>query len=206
MTWLGDIAEGESFLLGSVPAAPTITVADGMSGPASGEVAGYSTAFGSHTLTATAYDVAGNMTVETRSYSVTAEQPTINYALTPPVADGLDGWYTSSVSLAWTVADPSSTGTLVPTGCVDQDITADQVATTYSCSVTTIGGTTGPVDVSIKRDATPPTMTWLGGIADGRRSSLASYPPLRPSPSRMSRLAQLPATLPAIAPRSGSTP
>ena len=108
------------------------------------------------------------------------EAPTVGYVPTPSTPDGLDGWYTSSVSLAWTVADPSSTGTLVPTGCVDQDITADQVATTYSCSATTIGGTTGPVDVSIKRDATPPTMTWLGGIADGA-SFFVGFVPAAPT-------------------------
>jgi hypothetical protein len=42
---------------------------------------------------------------------------------------------------------------------VDQNITADQAATTYSCSATSDGGSAGPVNVSIKRDATNPSIS-----------------------------------------------
>ena len=47
---------------------------------------------------------------------------------------------------------------LSKTGCVDQNITADQAATTYSCSATSTGGSSGPVDVTIKRDGTAPIL------------------------------------------------
>jgi hypothetical protein len=83
--------------------------------------------------------------------------PVISYALTPLSPDGSNGWYVSDVTLVWTVTENESPGSLVKTGCVDQNITADQAATEYSCSATSDGGTAGPVTVTIKRDATAPT-------------------------------------------------
>jgi hypothetical protein len=82
--------------------------------------------------------------------------PVIGYTLDPAAPDGDNGWYTSDVTLTWTVSEPDSPASLVKTGCSDQSITADQVATTYSCSATSDGGSAGPVTVTIKRDATPP--------------------------------------------------
>jgi len=75
---------------------------------------------------------------------------------------GSNGWYTSNVSLTWTVAEPESTASLVKTGCVDQSITADQSDTDYSCSASSDGGSAGPETVTIKRDATKPTVTYSG--------------------------------------------
>jgi hypothetical protein len=49
----------------------------------------------------------------------------------------------------------------VKAGCVDQNITSDQAATTYSCSATSAGGTAPQVDVSIKRDATSPLLSGM---------------------------------------------
>ena len=70
ITWIGGPAEGASPYFGSVPPAPTCTASDELSGPDGCEVTGYSEKVGTHTLTATAYDVAGNETVETRTYKV----------------------------------------------------------------------------------------------------------------------------------------
>ena len=64
---------GSSHFFGSVPAAPTCTAEDAVSGmPAGGGcvVTGYSTAVGSHTMTATATDNAGRTATATRSYTV----------------------------------------------------------------------------------------------------------------------------------------
>ncbi|SDL82384.1 hypothetical protein SAMN04488242_2947 [Tessaracoccus oleiagri] len=72
ITWNGGPAEGSSHYFGSVPAAPTCTADDDLSGADGCEVTGYGTAVGNYTLTAKAADVAGNQTVETRSYSVKA--------------------------------------------------------------------------------------------------------------------------------------
>jgi hypothetical protein len=72
LTWIGSISDGESFYYGFVPAAPTCTASDDLSGPDGCDVIGYSADVGAHTLKATAYDVAGNKTEETRSYTVLA--------------------------------------------------------------------------------------------------------------------------------------
>ena len=45
------------------------------------------------------------------------------------------------------------------TGCANQNITADQAATTYKCSATSAGGSAAEVSVEIKRDATAPTIS-----------------------------------------------
>src|SRR5262249_28457641 len=55
-----------------VPAAPTCTASDALSGPDGCAVTGYGTGVGPHTLTATAHDKAGNQKLETRSYTVLA--------------------------------------------------------------------------------------------------------------------------------------
>jgi Thrombospondin type 3 repeat len=88
--------------------------------------------------------------------------PSISYLLNPASPDGSNGWYKSDVTLTWTVTENESPSSLVKTGCVDQTITADQAATTYSCSATSDGGSAGPVNVSIKRDANAPVLSDAG--------------------------------------------
>ena len=82
--------------------------------------------------------------------------PVINHELSPSSPDGNNGWYRSNVGLTWQVTDPDSAVTV--TGCADQTINADQPATAYDCSASSDGGITGPVMVSIKRDATRPVV------------------------------------------------
>ncbi|MFM9272911.1 PxKF domain-containing protein [Pseudarthrobacter sp. NKDBFgelt] len=58
---------------GSTPVAPTCTASDGLSGVSGGcSVTGYGSGVGTHTLKATATDVAGNTTTVTQSYTVKA--------------------------------------------------------------------------------------------------------------------------------------
>ena len=101
--------------------------------------------------------------------------PDISYVLNPASPDGSNGWYKSNVTLTWTVTENESSSSLVKVGCVDQNITADQVATTYSCSATSDGGSAGPVEVSIKRDATPPVVA-VTGVTNGATYTLGSVP------------------------------
>jgi hypothetical protein len=75
---------------GAVPAAPTCTAVDAGSGPASCAVTGYSTAVGSHTLTATATDVAGNTGTATQTYTVTAPTLSIRGFYSPIDMDDLN--------------------------------------------------------------------------------------------------------------------
>lgn len=93
-------------------------------------------------------------------------QVTIVYTAdtTPPVVTshvsgtlGSNGWYVGDVTVSWTVDEPDSPGSLVQTGCLNQLISTDQQATSYTCSVTSDGGTSIPVTATVKRDATPPT-------------------------------------------------
>jgi hypothetical protein len=100
--------------------------------------------------------------------------PVINYTLSPASPDGNNGWYKSNVSLTWSVSDPDSAFT--KTGCVNQNISADQADTPYSCSATSAGGSAGPITVSIKRDATAPGITFSGTISDGSSFVYGSVP------------------------------
>jgi hypothetical protein len=125
---------------------------------------------GPHTLKVGAFDITNTNTTGAKlsdgtdaTYSVTVvappppsdtTAPIIGYTLNPESPDGANGWYKSDVALTWNVNDPESSVT--KTGCVDQNITADQAATTYSCSATSAGGSAGPESVTIKRDGSAP--------------------------------------------------
>jgi hypothetical protein len=105
-------------------------------------------------------DLSGNTSV-LFTFTVAAPSdstpPSISYVLDPASPDGNNDWYQSNVTLTWTVTENESPSSLIKTGCADQNITSDQAATTYSCSATSTGGSAGPVEVTIKRDATAPT-------------------------------------------------
>ncbi|HXQ38874.1 MAG TPA: hypothetical protein VN843_33030, partial [Anaerolineales bacterium] len=88
---------------------------------------------------------------------------------TPPVISktisgtpGDNGWYTSNVSIDWTVSDPESSFTT--TGCADTTINSDTTGTLSSCSATSAGGTSSD-SVTIKRDATAPSISGVASPA-----------------------------------------
>jgi hypothetical protein len=67
----GGPADGQSYFFGDTPAAPTCDASDALSqlaGPCS--VSGYSSAVGTHTVTATATDMAGNENTASSTYTV----------------------------------------------------------------------------------------------------------------------------------------
>ncbi|RYC07146.1 family 78 glycoside hydrolase catalytic domain [Nocardioides zhouii] len=70
LTWSGSVDDGGTYDFGSVPDAPTCQASDALSGEAGCEVTGWSDEVGSHTLVATARDLAGNTTTERRTYVV----------------------------------------------------------------------------------------------------------------------------------------
>jgi hypothetical protein len=157
------VTGGANYDKGSVPAA-TCEVTDAedgnssfpatlsaISGPYASDGVGEQTASCSYTdgggLTASASETYG---------IVDPSAPDIQSSVVGTL--GNNGWYVSDVSLSWTVTEPQSPNSLQKTGCVDQSITTDQAAMSYSCSATSAGGSAGPVDVSIKRDATKPTI------------------------------------------------
>jgi hypothetical protein len=70
---VGGPADGASYYFGSVPAAPTCSASDGLSGlDGSCSVSGYSTAVGTHTVVASAKDLAGNQSSASATYTVLA--------------------------------------------------------------------------------------------------------------------------------------
>ena len=93
------------------------------------------------------------------------------------------------VTLAWSVTDRQSPNSLVKTGCVDQNITADQAATTYSCSATSAGGSAAEQTVSIKRDGTAPVVSYDSVSRHRRRQRLVhvAVTVTSPRPTRRSR-------------------
>jgi hypothetical protein len=159
------VTAGASYNKGSVPAA-TCNVTDAEDGNSSfaatlSAVTGpyASDGIGSQTASCSYTDGGGLMVSASVAYSIVdPSAPSISALVDPASPDGNNGWYKSDVTLTWNVGEPESPNSLVKTGCVDQNITADQAETTYSCSASSAGGSAGPVSVSIKRDATAPTI------------------------------------------------
>ncbi|MGH9152048.1 MAG: PxKF domain-containing protein [Acidimicrobiales bacterium] len=168
------VTGGASYDKGAVPAATcqVIDAEDGNSSfPAtlSGITGPYaSDGIGSQEASCSYTDGGGLNAQASETYLIVdPSPPSIGHALNPASPDGANGWYKSNVSLTWNVSEPESPNSLQKTGCVDQNVTADQTATTYSCSALSAGGSAGPVDVTIQRDATNPTAALVGGPTDG---------------------------------------
>ncbi len=93
--------------------------------------------------------------------------------VTPASPNGQNGWYTTDVNVDWSgFPTPAATITATRTGCGDasghESITTDGTFTpscAVSSTVTATGanaGTSGPISETIKRDATPPEVTYTG--------------------------------------------
>jgi hypothetical protein len=81
--------------------------------------------------------------------------PVITKVITGTLGD--NGWYTSDVSIDWTVSDPES-AVIIDSGCVDTTITSDTAGTTLTCEAHSAGGSSSD-SVTIMRDATAPTIS-----------------------------------------------
>jgi hypothetical protein len=78
--------------------------------------------------------------------------------ITPTVVGtlGENSWYTSDVNVSWLVEDGES-DISSSTGCASTTISSDTDGTTLTCEATSAGGTSSQ-SVTIKRDATLPTL------------------------------------------------
>ena len=130
---------------------------------------------GSQTASCDYTDGGGLQASASETYNIVDPSPPV---ITKVVTgtEGNNGWYTSNVSVDWTVNDPESPNSLQTTGCNDQNITADQAEQTYSCSATSAGGSSGPQSVTIKRDATDPNVSLFDGPANGSEHYFGSVP------------------------------
>lgn len=111
---------------------------------------------------------------------------------------GNNGFYTSNVTVTWTVSEPDSTVT--STGCETQTVATDTNGVTFTCEASSKGGTTTQ-SVTIKRDATAPTISVPANItlaATSNAGAVATY-----TASALDALD--PSVTATCAPASGST-
>ena len=168
------VTDGSTYDKGSVPAA-TCDVVDTEDGNSSfaadlSVITGPDAASGIGSQTATCeYTDAGLLSDgDEATYDIVdATAPSVSYAFDPAAPDGDNGWYVSDVDVDWTVDESDSASTLSTTGCDDFSVTSDQAATDYTCMTSSDGGTTDVTTASIKRDATDPTVGFVGGPTSG---------------------------------------
>ncbi|QPK63378.1 HYR domain-containing protein [Methylomonas sp. LL1] len=85
--------------------------------------------------------------------------PLVSFQITP-AAPSASGWYLTAPSVVWTVTDPES-AISSKVGCTNVASVANTstAGLTYSCTATSAGGATGPVNTpTIKVDNTLPTL------------------------------------------------
>ena len=97
--------------------------------------------------------------------SATFTTPAVKIDLSAPVIQhtvsgtpGANGWYRGNVQVTWSIVDPQSTVTS-NTGCAASMVGADTPGITFTCSATSGGGTLSS-SVTVRRDATPPTLVF----------------------------------------------
>ncbi len=166
---------GQSYDSGTVPAAPSCSADDLLSGlDGDCTVTGYSTEVGEHTLTATATDIAGKVATRTRTYAVVDPTPPV-IRLTVSLPDGQNGWYRGQTTLDWSAIDPESP-IIQRSGCSDYTTATDTTGTEYRCSATSAGGTSEQ-SFTFKLDRTPPALNVSGGPSEGGNYVPATLPP-----------------------------
>lgn len=86
---------------------------------------------------------------------------------TPPAISGAvagtqgnEGWYVSDAAVSWSVMDGESE-VVSANGCDATVITTDTAGQTFACEASSAGGSASAA-VTVKRDATPPTVTYSG--------------------------------------------
>jgi hypothetical protein len=115
-----------------------------------------------YALNAMAYVASGGC----NSVPADTTPPVIVATTTPSAPDGDNGWYTSDVSVTWNVSDAQSTVTSA-FGCGAHTQSVDSASDVpLTCSATSAGGT-AQESVTIKRDATAPVASLVGGPEDG---------------------------------------
>jgi hypothetical protein len=157
------VTSGAHYVKGSVPT-PVCEVTDAedgpsqhaptMSRPAPLEPDG----LGERVARCTYTDSRGATAVSSASYFIIdADAPVIRYVLSKPVP--ASGWHRGEVALDWVVTEPHSPGSVRAEGCGRVWVTADQPATTYTCTAASAGGRASVTSEPIRLDSTAPTVT-----------------------------------------------
>ena len=158
------VSNGATYEVGAVPTAACSTT-DALSGVATQATVAITGGNGDGTgnFTATcggATDVAGNSAAAVSvSYTVNPPADTTAPVITPNVVGtlGNNDWYLSDVTVSWSVVDNES-AISSQSGCDPVTVNADAAGVTFTCSATSTGGTASQ-SVTIKRDATAPTIS-----------------------------------------------
>jgi hypothetical protein len=98
-------------------------------------------------------------TVANVDFLLTKQQTDTNPPVISPMLSGTlgnNGWYTSDVTVTWSVIDDESP-IAAESGCDDTNVAADTTGITFTCSATSSGGSAS-ASVTVLRDATPPTI------------------------------------------------
>lgn len=114
-------------------------------------------------------------TCDSGAFDTGTPPDTTTPVITPTISGTLStgGWYTSDVTVTWSVVDDES-AISASTGCDATTVTADTTVTTFTCEATSAGGNSSQ-SVTIKRDATAPVVS-VTGVADGAVYTLGDVP------------------------------
>lgn len=123
---------------------------------------------GSHTLTLSVFD--GEFT-STDDVTIDVYDPTPPVVTASVTGTEHNGWYTSDAVVSFTVTDAESAVTTQSPDCAGATVATDTAGMTFACTATSAGGTSTPVSVTVKRDATSPSIVFGGnagtyGVAD----------------------------------------
>ena len=116
------------------------------------------------TYTCTVVDEAGNQTEVSQEVKRDATKPVIKRTVAGKVGNG--DWYVGDVTVDWTVSDATS-DLASSSGCDDVTLTTDTNGETFTCSATDKAGNTASDTVTVKRDATPPVITYMTSGTEG---------------------------------------
>lgn len=84
--------------------------------------------------------------------------PTVTPVVSGTLGD--NGWYVSDIAVSWTVVDDESPFNII-SGCTISSVTIDTPSADFACAASSAGGTASG-SVNVKRDATPPVISFTG--------------------------------------------
>jgi sugar lactone lactonase YvrE len=151
----------------------------------------------------TVTDGAGN-SITLQTPPVNIDRSAVAVTVTPVVtgAIGNEGWYRSDIQVSWAI-----TGNVISSsGCASNSVVTDTAGVTFTCSVISGAGSTSNT-VTVKRDATPPVLTWRAATpapnAAGWNRANVSFPFNAPTDAR-SGVATVSAASPLVLSTEGS--
>ena len=137
------------------------------------DTATHATDSGGTTYTCSATDRAGNKASGSATVKRDATKPVITADVTGP--SKVAGWFNGDVAVTWTVTDATS-GVATQSHCDEVRVTEDTVGATYTCGATDVAGNQSSKSVTVKRDATAPTLDLTGGPVNGATYSFGDVP------------------------------